>query len=85
MSDGGPAAGDGGDPDGRRKLQFLPQGQLPAGIAGGIPAQQGPDPGGVIGRDDHEAAVRCRAHQGGGVEPAADGVLPGPQVFPAQQ
>ena len=85
MPDGGPAAGDGSDPHGGRQLQFLPQCQFPAGVPGRIPAQQGADPGGVVGRDDHQAALRCRPHQGRGVEPAADGVLPRPQVFPAQQ
>ena len=85
MPDGGPAAGDGGDPHGRGQLQLLPQRQFPAGVAGGIPAQQGADAGGVVGGDDHQAALGRRPHQGRGVEPAADGVLPRPQVFPAQQ
>ena len=45
-------------------------------ISGGVPAQQGADGGGVVRRDHHEAALRGRAHQGGGIEPAPDGVLP---------
>ena len=85
MADGGPAAGDGGDPHGGRQLQLLPQCQFPAGVSGGIPAQQGANPGGVVGRDDYQAALGSGPDQGRGVEPAADRVLPRPQVFPAQQ
>ena len=85
VPDGGPAAGDGRDPDGRGQLEFLAQGQFPLGVAGGVPAQQGADAGSVVRGDDHQAAVARGADQGGGVEPAPDGVLPRPQVFAAQQ
>lgn len=53
--------------------------QLPLRVPGGVPAHERGH-GAVLVRGDHHcAAVLCRAHEGGGIEPPAQGLLLGAQ------